>query len=248
MPTRLHSVVIDAADPAALARFWSTATGWPITVEVADEVVVAPTLDEVGLPIGPGIPLVFGASGDRKVVKNRVHLDLASTSAAHQADLVERVRRAGATPLDLGQGAVPWVILADPEGNEFCILEPREEYADTGAVAAIVVDTPDPAASAPFWEAASGWRAELLPDGNARLTRPDGEGPRLELVANDDPRVVKNRVHLDVAPAAADDQAAEVDRLLARGAAHADVGQGEQTWVVLADPDGNEFCVLSPRD
>lgn len=248
MPTRLHSVVVDAADPAASARFWSTATGWPITYEAADEVVVAPTGDEVGLPTGPGIPLVFGASGDRKVVKNRVHLDLASTSAAHQAELVERVRRAGATPLDIGQGAVPWVILADPEGNEFCILEPREEYADSGAVAAIVVDTPDPAASATFWEAASDWRAELLPDGNARLTRPDGGGPRLELVANDDPRVVKNRVHLDVAPAAADDQAAEVDRLLARGATHADVGQGEQTWVVLADPDGNEFCVLSPRD
>jgi hypothetical protein len=59
--------------------------------------------------------------------------------------------------------------------------------------------------------------------------------------------VAKNHVHLDVAPYAADDQGAEVSRIRGLGASPADVGQGEQTWVVLADPDGNEFCVLSPR-
>ena len=78
---------------------------------------------------------------------------------------------------------------------------------------------------------------------------PGGAGPRLELVRVEDPKVVKNRWHLDVAPAAGDDQAAEVARLKALGATDADVGQGpDSTWVVLADPDGNEFCVLSPRD
>jgi hypothetical protein len=60
--------------------------------------------------------------------------------------------------------------------------------------------------------------------------------------------VTKNRVHVDVAPYAADDQSTEVARLRALGATDADIGQGEQTWVVLADPHGNEFCVLSPRD
>ena len=251
MPTRLYSVVVDAADPAALARFWSTALGWPITFEEPDEVVVAPTEDEAGLPTGPGLPLVFVAVDDPKLIKNRVHLDLASTSAAHQAELVERVRRAGARPLDIGQGAVPWMVLADPEGNEFCILEPRDEYRATGALAAVVLDTPDPVTLTPFWEAASGWSAEVLAGGDARLTRPDGDGPYLELLRNDDARVAKNRVHLDVAPAAAEDQGAEVDRLLRRGATHADVGQGEKgerSWVVLADPEGNEMCVLSPRD
>jgi len=57
-------------------------------------------------------------------------------------------------------------------------------------------------------------------------------------------KAAKNRLHLDFRP---DDQAAEVDRLLAQGAVLRDVGQGEQTWVVLADPEGNEFCVLAPR-
>ena len=85
-------------------------------------------------------------------------------------------------------------------------------------------------------------------DGYASLARPDGEGPQLELIQVDDPKVAKNRVHIDVAPYAADDQAAEVSRIRGLGASPADVGQGEQTWVVLADPDGNEFCVLSPRD
>ena len=62
-----------------------------------------------------------------KTVKNRVHVDLATTSAAHQADLAARLRTLGATPADVGQGNVPWIVLADPEGNEFCVLEPRAE-------------------------------------------------------------------------------------------------------------------------
>jgi catechol 2,3-dioxygenase-like lactoylglutathione lyase family enzyme len=249
MPTRLHSVVFDAADPSALARFWATATGWPITYEEPDEVIVEPPEDHAGTPTEPGLPLVFGPPvADPKVVKNRVHLDLNSRSAGEQAELVERVRRAGATPVDIGQGAVPWVVLADPEGNEFCVLDPRDDYATAGAVAAVVLDTPDPAALAPFWVGAAGWTAETQADGDVRLTRPDGAGPRFELLRVGDPKVAKNRVHLDVAPYAADDQAAEVDRLRDLGATDADVGQGTQTWTVLADPDGNEVCVLSSRD
>jgi len=63
-------------------------------------------------------------------------------------------------------------------------------------------------------------------------------------------KAVKNRLHIDVAPPASTDQGAEVERLIAMGATHADVGQERDkvTWVVLADPEGNEFCVLSPRD
>jgi hypothetical protein len=246
MPTRLDSVVFDAADPAGLADFWATATGWPITVE-DPEVVVEPAANTSGRPVEAGLPLVFIPVADAKVGKNRVHLDLTSRSAAHQAELVERVRRAGATPLDIGQGAVPWIVLADPEGNEFCILEPRAEYAPAGAVAAIVLDAYDPAALTPFWEAATGWAAAPPSvHGHVRLVPPDGTGPRLELLRNGDPKVAKNRVHLDVAPYADDDQAAEVERLRALGGTEVDIGQGQQAWVVLADPEGNEMCVLGP--
>ena len=60
-----------------------------------------------------------------------------------------------------------------------------------------------------------------------------------------DEKVVKNRIHLDFRP---DDQQAEVERVIAMGAKHVDIGQGEPSWVVLADPEGNEFCILAPDD
>jgi predicted enzyme related to lactoylglutathione lyase len=241
MATRMYSVVIDSPDPAALGRFWSEATGWPITEDEPDEVVVEPPEGE------PGIGLVIGRNDDPKVGKNRIHLDLASDSPEHQAELVERVRRAGAAPIDIGQGAVPWVVLADPDGNEFCILEPRETYAGLGPVAAICLDSPDPAALAEFWTVASGWPIVHRGDHGVALAAPDRPGPRLEILEVHDPKVVKNRVHLDVAPEEGDDHMAEVDRLRALGATDADIGQGAVPWVVLADPDGNEFCVLTPR-
>jgi predicted enzyme related to lactoylglutathione lyase len=248
MATRFHSVVVDAADPAALARFWATATGWPITYEEPDEVVVEPPEDDTGAPTEPGFVLDIVRGDDEKVVKNRVHIDLNTRSGDEQAELVARLLAAGATHADIGQGTKPWVVLADPEGNELCVLDPRDDYARAGAVAAVVMDTPDPPALAPFWEAATGWTAQHEDDGDVRLVPPDGAGPHIELLRNDDPKVVKNRVHLDVAPWAADDQAAEVERLRALGATDVDIGQGSQTWVVLADPHGNELCVLSPRD
>ena len=60
-------------------------------------------------------------------------------------------------------------------------------------------------------------------------------------------KIAKNRLHLDLAPPADGDQQAEVDRLLSLGAARVDIGQGDVAWVVMADPGGNEFCVLTPR-
>ncbi|MGH9215821.1 MAG: VOC family protein [Acidimicrobiales bacterium] len=248
MPTRLHSVVFDAADPSALARFWATATGWPITYEEPDEVVVEPPEDDAGTPTEPGVPLVFVLVDDPKLSKNRVHLDLNSRSADEQREIVERLLAHGAEPADIGQIDVRWVVLADPEGNELCVLDPRDDYARAGAVAAIVLDTPDPRTLAAFWTETSGWTIVGQGDNYAALARPDGIGPRLELIQVTDPKVAKNRVHLDVAPFAGDDHAAEVSQIRDLGATPADVGQGEQTWVVLADPDGNEFCVLSPRD
>ena len=244
MATRLYSVIFDAADLGAQARFWSEATGWPIVYDAEDEKVVEPPDEDANW-----IAVAFVPVDDPKVGKNRVHLDLASTSEDHQAEIVSRLLEAGAVPVDVGQQDVPWVVLADPEGNELCVLEPRDEYARAGAVAAVVLDATDPGAAADFWAAASGWPVVAREDSHAALAHPSGIGPRLEIVRVDDPKVAKNRVHTDVAPAKDDDQAAEVARLKALGAADADVGQGDDnTWVVLADPLGNEFCVLSPRD
>jgi predicted enzyme related to lactoylglutathione lyase len=241
VPTRLDSIVFDAADHVALARWWGEALGWPMTVdEEGDGLVTAPE--------GTGLTdLVFVPVHDPKVVKNRVHLDLTSSSLEDQAAKVERLLAAGATRVDIGQGDVPWVVLADPEGNELCVLEPRPIVARFGSLAAVIVDAADPDGLAPFWEAASGFSVAIRTDHVVGLRPPEDTGPALALVRVDDPKVVKNRVHLDVRPFPGDDQQAEVDRLLALGARPADAGQtGDESWVVLADPEGNEFCVLSP--
>ncbi len=245
MPTRLVHLVADANDPARLARFWAAALDWEIADEAADEVDVWPA--GYRYPDPAAVPLVFVPVPEPKAGKNRVHLDLATTSLEHQAALVGRLQGLGARPLDIGQGEVPWVVLADPEGNEFCVLEPRPVYADTGPVAAILTDCASPAALAQFWAAAAGWPVAYAEDHICGLRSPAGVGPYLEFLRVPDLKSVKNRVHPDVAPYRGEDPAAEVSRLLDLGAVPADVGQGEVGWTVLADPEGNEFCVLSPR-
>ena len=235
-------VVIDSADPPALARWWAAALGWELGDEDDDESDVEPPAGE------PGIGLTFVPVKDEKTVKNRIHLDLNSRDRADQDAQVLQLMATGATEVDIDQGDVPWVVLADPEGNEFCVLDPRPEYAGNGRLAAIVVDANDPQALAGFWVEASGYR---LREGDFDLIPPDG-GPWLEFVANRHPHTVKNRIHLDLAPYLGDDHAGEVARLEKLGAVPAEVGQsdapaGQITWVVLADPEGNEFCVLNSR-
>ncbi|MDQ0379972.1 VOC family protein [Amycolatopsis thermophila] len=242
MTTRLDSLVINANRPRELAGFWAELLGWTITREVHDEVHVdAPGVD--------GLLLVFGTVPEVKEpgVKNRVHLDLASASADDQAATVERALALGARERDIGQGAVPWVVLADPEGNEFCVLEPRAAYTTTGAVAAVVLDARDPLALATFWAEATGWRIGSRHPEIVGLRAPTGRGPWLEFLRSAEPKDRKNRLHLDVAPFADGDTASESDRLCGLGARRIDIGQGEVSWEVLADPEGNEFCVLSPR-
>jgi len=240
--TRLVNLVADAADAAASGHWWAEALGWEVTFETRHEVAVEPPE-----PGGLGIPLVFVPVPDTKTVPNRVHLDLASPSADAQTALVARLLDLGATPADVGQGQVPWVVLADPDGNELCVLEPRDRYRDTGPLAAVVVAAADPVALARFWAEAAAWPLVGADDRLAALRHPSGRGPFLELVRSSAPKVTKNRLHLDLAPHPGDDPEAEVARLLDLGATPADVGQGEVSWTVLADPEGNELCVLSPR-
>ena len=111
----------------------------------------------------------------------------------------------------------------------------------------LCVDARDPQTIAPFWEQALGWRRTYDDPDEVVLEPPpgsaeDGVVPDLLFLRTPDAKTVKNRLHIDLRP---DDQAAEVARLSALGAKRIDIGQGEdKTWVVLADPDGNEFCVL----
>jgi predicted enzyme related to lactoylglutathione lyase len=238
--------VLDANDPARLAAFWAAALGWEADLDdLPDEAAVLPA--GFSYPGTSAVPLVLIPVPQRKSGKNRIHLDLATHTVAGQEELVARLRELGATPVDIGQGDVPWAVLADPEGNEFCVLEPRPVYADTGPVAAIVVDCADPDRQATFWAGISGWQRVSADDTLVRLRSPDQAGPYLELMRSADPKTVKYRLHLDVAPQPGEDQEAAVAAAIEAGASRADIGQGEVTWTVMADPEGGEFCVLSPR-
>lgn len=245
MPTRLVHLVVDAAQPAALARFWAAALGWEVAAEEPGEVDVWPSGYSYPDPVA--LPLVFVPVSEPKTSKNRVHLDLATESPEHHAAQVRRLLELGAVPADIGQGDVPWQVLTDPEGNEFCVLEPRAVYRDTGPVAAVVVDCADPAAVAGFWQLATGWMPAGSTADGVSFRSPHGVGPYLELLPSAETKVVKHRIHLDVAPYPDEDQSAAVTVMLEQGAVHADVGQGDVPWSVLTDPQGNEFCVLSPR-
>jgi predicted enzyme related to lactoylglutathione lyase len=246
MPTRLVHLVIDARDPVGLAAFWAAALGWELAAGEDGEAVVWPAgFDYPGIA---ALPLVFVPVPEPKTGKNRVHLDLASASAQDQADTARRLRDLGATPADVGQGDVPWVVLADPEGNELCVLDPRPMYRGTGPVAAVVVDCTNPARLARFWANAAGWRARGSEQNIFSLRSTSGAGPFVELLrVPGDAKSAKNRIHLDVAPFPGGDNHAEAGRLCRVGATAIDIGQGPVSWVVLGDPEGNEFCVLTPR-
>jgi hypothetical protein len=111
----------------------------------------------------------------------------------------------------------------------------------------LCIDTTDPGRLATFWQAALGWRRTFADENQVALEPPegtpaDGVAPDLLFLRVPEPKAGKNRLHLDLRPG---DQAAEVARLEGLGARRVDVGQGAKVgWVVLADPDGNEFCVL----
>ena len=245
MALRLVQVNFKARDDAALGRFWANALGWGISSEGPGVTNVEPVGFDWPDPTAVCIDVV--AVPDPETVKYRAHLDLATTSAAHKDELVARLLELGATHADIGQGDVPWTVLADPEGNVFCVLEPREIYRDTGPIATVVVNCTDPRAMARFWSEATDWTLHEVDDDHARLRSASGVGPYLELLWTEGPETVWNRVHLDVKPYAGDDLEAEVERLRALGATDADVGQGDDvSWRVLADVEGNEFCVLAP--
>jgi len=117
MASRLTEIVIDAHDPKRLADFWCEVLGYSVT-ETDD--------GEVAIGTGDGtVPdLLFASVPEDKAVKNRIHLDVNATDR-DQTDEVERLLALGARPVDVGQGDSTWVVLADPEGNEFCVLRRR---------------------------------------------------------------------------------------------------------------------------
>jgi predicted enzyme related to lactoylglutathione lyase len=240
MTLRIDSLSVDANDPLRLARFWSAALRWEIGDESGDEVALVPS-------DGTQFRLLFLPVPEPKVGKNPIHLDLTTSSLEDQHASVEQLIALGARHVDAGQTADDLhVVLADPEGNEFCLIEPTNKFlAGCERLGSITCDGPPQVGY--FWSEALGWPLVWDQDGETAIRSPDRSGPFITWGPPVEPKRAKNRLHLDIAPPLGGDQRAEVDRLHALGATRVDVGQGDVSWVVMADPGGNEFCVLTPR-
>jgi hypothetical protein len=216
MAARLAAICFAAADPPALARFWSAL-----------------------IPDGAaGFGIRFVPSDGPRTSRNRMHFDLTSTSGEDQRRTVDLALRLGGRPADVGQRPEePHVVLADPEGNEFCVLGPGNSFvAGCGPVGAVACDGTQRVGY--FWSAALDWPLVWDRDEETAIQSPAGGtkiswgGPPVA------PRTGPGRVFFELA--AIGDRAAEEDRLAGLGATR--LGPGE-----LADPDGNEFHLTTDR-
>ena len=238
--SNLHALSIDAQDPRGLAEFWAGVLGRELVDDPLDGITLMPG-DDIGFRVR------FVATQEEKVGRNRMHFDLTSTSFDDQQQTVARALELGGRHFDVGQlPEEEHVVLADPEGNEFCVIEAGNNFlAGCGFIGALSCDGTQ--AVGYFWSEALGWPLVWDQDEETAIQSPQGGtkiawgGPPVE------PKNGKNRFHFDLAPSDGGDQEAEVERLVALGARRVDIGQGEVGWVVLADPDDNEFCVLAAR-
>jgi catechol 2,3-dioxygenase-like lactoylglutathione lyase family enzyme len=233
MTSQLFAVCFEAASPGRLARFWSGLLGWAPQDEPGGGAALVPG-------DGTGFRVRFLPSARERTEQNRMHFDLTSTSPRDQRETVARVLALGGRHADVGQ--LPHerhVVLADPEGNEFCVVEPGNRFlADCGFVGALSCEGSQETGY--FWSAALGWPLVWDRDEETAIRSPHG-GPKISWGGPPlRPRTGRTRVHLDLL--APGDRRAEAERLLALGAT---TGTGDAAE--LADPDGTAFCLLAPR-
>jgi hypothetical protein len=226
---RLEAVTFEVADADAVAAFWAGLLDRQILAEPGGGLVPGDKL-QVGLR--------FVTSDSKQVGPRRLHLHLTSSSPEHQQRTVETALRLGGRHIDVGQGPDdPHVVLADPGGNELCVIEPGNNYlAGTGYLGEVTCDgTRDVGL---FWRDALGWplvwdeneqTAVQSPLGGTKISWDSWGGPPVERKAG------RNRQRFDLVTA---DLTSEAERLASLGATRlSDLPDG----IELADPDSNEF-------
>lgn len=235
MSVRLLAIAVAAADPSGLAEFWRDLLGWAI--------------DEHGTPVvssdARDFRLRFRHRASPKVAQNPRHFHLTSETAEHQQRTVARAVALGAVHIDVGQRPEEGhIVLADPEGNEFCVIEAGNRWlAGCGFLAELACDGSREAGV--FWSAALDW--PLIWDENGETAvRTPGDGPKLAWGGPPlMPRHERTRIWFELAPVGGTAVADEVDRLLDLGARV--TRRVPDRGVVLVDPDGDEFWLL-PHD
>jgi predicted enzyme related to lactoylglutathione lyase len=232
MSVNLYALSFDAKDPAGLARFWAGVLGREVSAET-----------EL-LPKDPtGFRVRFVRSDVPKDRANQVHFDLTSQTPEEQQETVARALEYGGRHIDIGQTPEEGhVVLADPEGNEFCVIGAGNKFlADTAFIGALSSDGTQ--AVGYFWSKALDWPLVWDQDEETAIQSPQGGskiswgGPPVA------PKAPRNRLRFELTTEG--DVEAEVERLLALGATR--LGGGSDGAVELADPDGNEFSLHAAR-
>ena len=238
MTVRLVALAIDSAAPGELARFWAHALGWT-TREGDDGTELVPT-DPTSfcLLVRPG--------ASEKVGQNRNHFDLTTTSLEDQQNTVADLLAIGATHIDIGQGPNdPHVVLADPDGNEFCIIEPYNQFlASCPRLGAVNCD--GTRALGYFFSEALGWPLVWDQDEETAIQAADGTGPKITWSGPPlRPTAGEERFHFHLAPTSGSSPQAALDHLVALGARRLEAGHACSGAIALADVDGNKFCLVN---
>ncbi|MFC0508883.1 VOC family protein [Micromonospora costi] len=231
MHSRLVAVAFEAYDPVRAAQFWAGLLSREVITDAAGALL--PGEDgQLGLRFVPGRAGQLGA--------NRMHLHLTSADLDDQKRTVATALKLGGRHLDVGQRPEDeHVVLADPAGYEFCVIEPGNAYlAGCGLLGELACDGTRHVGL--FWNKALGWPLVWDQDEETAIQSPRGgtkiawAGPPVA------PKKEPNRQRFELVVAAGDQQAA-VDELISLGATP--IGIGKDGAVVLADPDGNEFSI-----
>ena len=234
MTSQLFAICVNATRPSDLARFWTGVLGWEPAGCAEDGIAILP-------PDGSGFRIRFLPGKEPRTGRNRAHFDLTSTSPEDQRQTVARALGLGGKHINVGQ--LPeegHVVLADPDGNEFCVIEAGNGFlADTGFIGALACDGTREVGC--FWSGALGWPLVWDQDQETAIQSPNGGtkitwgGPPVA------PKTGPNRLQFELALPVDADREAEVDRLISLGATRTGVGDGGR--VLMLDPDGNEFRV-----
>lgn len=236
---QFHGIVIDAADAERVAQFWAGVLGWDNVADVdADGDVAVVPAD------GTAYRLTVHRAETPKLDQNRIHFDLTSPSQAGMDATVARALELGGQHIDIGQTEDDGhVVLADPDGNELCVIEPGNTFlANTGVIGGINCDGSQ--AVGYFWSQALEWPLVWDQDEETAIQSPGGgskitwSGPPLM------PRNGRDRFRLELSVASDGDLEPASERLIALGAQRGEETQGVVGSRTLLDPDGNEFQIL----
>ena len=240
MTARLVALAVDATAPHELARFWAHALRWSIREADGGGVELVPT-DATSFGV------LFRPVPRQKTRQNRIHFDLTTTSADDQHNTVAELLAIGARHIDIGQDPNDGhVVLADPEGNEFCVIEPSNRFlASCPRLGAVNCD--GTRSLGYFFSEALGWPLVWDQDDETAIQAPDGTGPKITwsgppLMPRPDPE----RFHLHLAATSGTTTQGALEHLLALGAMRAEVSDVCPGATVLADVDGNTFCLFEP--